>query len=83
MASLAELQRLEFQKMCSKVTFPSINNSSWVVQSRIKVRYIPLIQENALNTQNVCVRHIENILLVSEVKVFTKKPHKVASSAKS
>ena len=42
-AGSAELQRLEFQKIHLKVTFPSIKNVSWVVWSWIKVRYISLI----------------------------------------
>ena len=32
-AGSAELQRLEFQKIHSKVTFPSIKNVSWVIRS--------------------------------------------------
>ena len=53
MGSLAELQKLEYQKIHSKVTFPSIKNVSSVARSRFNVRYIPLIWENVLNTQNV------------------------------
>ena len=41
--SLAELQRLDFQKIHLKVTFPSIKNVSCVVRSWIKMRYISLI----------------------------------------
>ena len=53
----------------------------WVVRSWIKVRYISMIWESVLHTQNVSVRRIETFLWASEVKVFAKNWHKVASSA--
>ena len=39
------------------------------------MRCVPLILENVLHTQNVCVRRIENFLQASENKVFAKNPH--------
>ena len=53
----------------------------WVVRSWIKVRYLSMIWESVLHTQNVSVRRIETFLWASEVKVFAKNWHKVASSA--
>ena len=75
MASLAEIQRVEFQKIRLKVTFPSMKNSPWVVQSRIKVRYVPLLPENVLDTKRRIVRDIENLLLASEVKAIGHIKH--------
>ena len=41
------------------------------------MRCDPMVLENVLHTQNVCVRRIENVLQASEVKVFAKNSHKM------
>ena len=63
------------------LTLYQINIVWWVVRSWIKVRYLSMIWESVLHTQNVSVRRIENFLQASEVKVFAKNSHTVAGSA--
>ena len=74
---LGEASETWISKIRSKVTFPSIKIVLWITRSWFKVRYIPLIQEKVLRTQNVCVPRIKKFVRVSKVKVFVKNPHKV------
>ena len=75
--SLAKLQILDFQRIHPKATFPSIKNVSSVVRSWFKVRYISMIEESVLHTQNVFVRRMKNFLRASKVKVFTQNSHRM------